>query len=67
MMFLWLKYVFTIDGTVQRKMQGRSVAAAGKGINLVISNDDMGDIIRIIKSLENLDVLIELGKQQNMK
>ena len=66
-MFLWIKYVFKIDGTVQRKMEGRSVAGAGKGINLVISNDDMGDIIRIIKSLEKLDVLIELGKQQNMK
>ena len=66
-MFLWIKYVFTIDGTVQRKMQGRRLAGAGKGINLVISNDDMGDIIRIIKSLEKLDVLIELGKQQNMK
>ena len=48
-------------------MQGRRLAGAGKGINLVISNDDMGDIIRIIKSLEKLDVLIELGKQQNMK
>ena len=48
-------------------MEGRSVAGAGKGINLVISNDDIGDIIRIIKSLEKLDVLIELGKQQNMK
>ena len=59
--------MFTIDGAVQRKMQGRRLAGAGKGINLVISNDDMGDIIRIIKSLEKLDVLIELGKQQNMK
>ena len=38
-----------IDGAIQRKMRGQGVVTAGKGITLVISNDDM-DIIRIIES-----------------
>ena len=32
---------------------------AGKGFNLSISNEDMNDIIKIIKSLEDLGVLID--------
>ena len=32
---------------------------AGKGINLVISKEDMNKIIRIIKSLKYLDVIID--------
>ena len=49
----------TIDGAIQRKMRGQGVARAGKGITLVISNDDMDDIISIIKSLENSGILID--------
>ena len=40
-------------------MRGRGAIKAGKGINLVISNDNMDDIIRIIKSPENAVVLID--------
>ena len=40
-------------------MRGRGVASAGKEITLVILNDDMDDIIRIIKSLKNSGVLID--------
>ena len=40
-------------------MRGRGVVAAGKGITLVVSNEDMDDIIRIIKSLENSGILID--------
>ena len=40
-------------------MHGKGVVRAGKRINLVISNDDMHEIIRIIKSLENSVVSIE--------
>ena len=49
---------FATDGPLQRKMPGGSVARAGKGINLVISNEDIDDIIGILKSLENSFVLI---------
>ena len=36
---------------------------AGKGFNLSISNEDMNDIIKIIKSLEDLGVLIDGGTE----
>ena len=34
----------------KKKMDGRGVVRTGKGIILVISNEDMDDFIRIIKS-----------------
>ena len=40
-------------------MAGRGVIRAGKGIALVISNEQLPDIIRIIKSLENSGTLID--------
>ena len=39
-------------------MHGRGAVRRGKGINIVVSNDDMDNIIRIIKSPENTVVLI---------
>ena len=42
-----------IDGANQRKIRGRGIVRAEREITLVISNEDMDDIIRIIKSLEN--------------
>ena len=38
-----------IDGAVQRKMCGQVVVNTGKRILLVVSNEDMNDIITIIK------------------
>ena len=49
----------TIDGAIQRKMRGRGVLRAGKGITLDISNEDMVNIIRIIKSRKNSGVLLD--------
>ena len=46
-----------IDGTIQATSRA-GVARAGKGVTLVIMNEDMNDIIRILKSLENLGALI---------
>ena len=46
-----------IDGPIQRKMCGR-VANTGKGILLVISNEDMDDIT-IIKLRENSGILMD--------
>ena len=48
-----------IDGAIQRKMRGQGVVRAGKGITLVISNEDMNYIIRIVKSLENSGVFVD--------
>ena len=48
-----------IDGAIIEKMRGNVVTKAGKGIILVISDEYMDDIIRIIKSLENSNVLTD--------
>ena len=40
-------------------MYKRGIVRAGKGITLVISNEDMVDIISIKKSIENFVVLID--------
>ena len=41
-----------VVSVVQRQMHGRGVLRPRKGITLVVLNEDMDDIIRIIKSLE---------------
>ena len=38
-----------IDSVFQRNMHGKGVVKSGKGIPLVLSNEDMDDIIRITK------------------
>ena len=48
-----------IGGAIQRKMRGRDVERAGKGITLVISSEHMDNITRIIKSRENSAALID--------
>ena len=48
-----------IDGAILEKMRRNVVTKAGKGIILVISDEYMDDIIRIIKSLENSSVLTD--------
>ena len=58
--------VSTIDGAIQRKMLGGGVVRTGNGIVLVISNEDMDDIIRIIKALENSHVLVD-GVSETVK
>ena len=41
-----------------RKISGKGAVRAEKGFTLFISNEDMNDIIKIIKSLEDPSVLI---------
>ena len=48
-----------IDGAIQRKICGKGVTKGGEKITLIISNEGMDDIIKIIKSLENTGVLID--------
>ena len=49
-----------------KKMLGRDFVRAGKGMTLVISNEDVDDIIRILKPLENSAVLID-GVNETIK
>ena len=42
-----------------RKISGKGAVRAGKGFTLFISNEDVSDIIKIIKSLEDSGVLID--------
>ena len=41
-----------IDGSIQKKVHG-------SGIRLIIEKEDMQDIIKIIKELENSDILLK--------
>ena len=45
--------------TFDRKISGKGAVRAVKGFTLCISNEDMNDIIKIIKSLEDSGVLID--------
>ena len=40
-------------------MSGKEVLRAGKGLTLLILNEDMNGIIKIIKSLKDSDALID--------
>ena len=48
-----------IDDAIQRKLCGNSVIREVKGIILVISNEDINDVIKIIKPLQNSGVVID--------
>lgn len=50
---------FVTDNAIQRKMHGRGAVRAGKGIALVILDQDLVEIIRIIKSLVKLEIWID--------
>ena len=48
-----------VDDAIQRKLCGNSVIREVKGIILVISNEDINDVIKIIKPLQNSGVVID--------
>ena len=50
----------------ERRISGEGAVRAGKGFTLFILNEDMKDIITIIKSLEDLTVLI-VGVTETVK
>ena len=43
----------------ERKINGKGTVRAGKLFALFISNEDMNDMIKVIKSLEDLGVLVD--------
>ena len=46
-----------IDGSIQKKIHGLG-ATKGAGVKLIIEQEDMNDIIKIIKALENSGILL---------
>ena len=55
-----------IDGAIQKKMRVLGIVRAVKGITLVISNEDMDEIIRIAKLLQNSGIWID-GVSETVK
>ena len=47
-----------IDGSTQKKIHG-SGATIGAGIKLIIKQEDMNDIIKIIEALQNSGILLK--------
>ena len=50
--------ISAIDGSIQKKIHG-SVATKGAGLKLIIEQEDMKDIMKIIKSLEKSGILLK--------
>ena len=48
----------TVDGSIQKKIHG-SGATKGVGVKLIIEQEDVNDIMKIIKALENSDILLK--------
>ena len=48
----------TIDGSIQKKIHG-SGATKGAGVKLIMEQEDMNDIMKIIKTLENSGILLK--------
>ena len=47
-----------IDGSIQKKIHG-SGATKGAGVKLIIEQEDMNDIMNIVKALENSGILLK--------
>ena len=47
----------------ERKISGKGAVRAGKGFTLFISDKDMNDILKLIKSLEDSGILIDGGTE----
>ena len=47
-----------IDGSIQKKIHG-SGAIKGTGVKLIMEQEDMKDIMKIIKALENSGILLK--------
>ena len=53
-----MKAMSAIDGSIQMKIHG-SGATKGAGVKLIIEQEDMNDIMKIIKALENSGILLK--------
>ena len=48
-----------IDGSIKKKMLGSGVTKGAGITTLIVSNDEMDDILKIVKSLENSGFLLK--------
>ena len=48
-----------VTNEFERNIKGKGAVRVEKGFTLFISNEDMNDIVKIIKSLEDSNVLID--------
>ena len=48
-----------IDGSIKKKMFGSGVTKGARITILIVSNDEMDDILKIVKSLENSGLLLK--------
>ena len=48
-----------IDGSIKKKMFGSGVTKGARITTLIVSNDEMDDILKIVKSLENSGLLLK--------
>ena len=48
-----------IDGSIKKKMLGSGATKGAEITTLITSNDEMDDILKIVKSLENFGVLLK--------
>ena len=48
-----------IDGSITKKMLGSGAIKGAGTTTLIISNDEMGEILKIVKSLEDSGVLLK--------
>ena len=55
-----------IDGSIKKKMLGSGATKGAGTITLIISNNEMNDIIKIVKSLEDYGVLLK-GVNETIK
>ena len=53
------KVVWNAINKIERKISGIEAIRAGKRFTLIISNEDMNNITKIIKSLKDLGLLID--------
>ena len=51
----------------ERKLSGKGTARAGKRLTLFISNEDLNDIINIINSLQDSEMLIDEVTKELLK
>ena len=58
--------VLNVINKFERKITGKGAVGEEKGLTLFISNEDLGDIVRILELLEKSDLLI-VGATENKK
>ena len=56
-----------IDGSIKKKMLGSGVTKGAGTATLITSNDEMDDILKMVKSLEDSGLLLKGVLKLNMK